>query len=117
MKLTKFHKVLKFKQSDWIKKYINFNTEKRMNPDNNFEKDFFKLMINSVHRKTMENLQKSINVRLVNKAEDFLRYTNKPTHITHKVFGKDYATIHEMKPVVILNKPIYGGFTVLDLSK
>ena len=117
MKLTKFHKVLKFKQSDWIKKYINFNTEKRMNPDNNFEKDFCKLMINSVHRKTMENLQKSINVRLVNKAEDFLRYTNKPTHITHKVFGKNYAAIHEMKPVLILNKPIYGGFTVLDLSK
>ena len=97
MKLTKFHKVLKFKQSDWIKKYINFNTEKRMNPDNNFEKDFFKLMINSVHRKTMENLQKSINVRLVNKAEDFLRYTNKPTHITHKVFGKDYLDLSKWK--------------------
>ena len=71
-----------------------------MTADNDFEKDFFKLMINSVYRKTMENLRKSINVRLVNKA-DFLRYTNKPTHITHKVFGKDYAAIHEIKPVLL----------------
>ena len=80
MKLTKIHKKLKFKQSDWIKKYIEFNTEKRMNATNDFEKDFFKLMINSVYGKTMENLQKRINVRLVDNTKDFLKYTSKPTH-------------------------------------
>ena len=53
MKLTKVHKALKFKQSDWMKKYIDFNTKKRMGATNKFEKDFFKLMINSVYRKTM----------------------------------------------------------------
>ena len=74
-------------------------------------------MINSVYGKTMENLRKRINVRLVNKAEDFLKYTSKPTYITHKIFGKDYAAIHEIKPVLILNKPTYVGFTVLDLTK
>ena len=74
-------------------------------------------MINSDYGKAMENLRKRINVRLVNKAEDFLKYTSRPTYITHKIFGKDYAAIHEIKPVLILNKPIYVGFTVLELSK
>ena len=117
MKLTKIHRVLKFKQSDWMKKYIDFNTEKRMNAANDFEKDFFKLMINSVYGKTMENLRKRINVRFVNNEKDFLKYTSRPTYVTHKLFDEDYAAIHEIKPVLVLNKPIYVGFTVLDLSK
>ena len=50
----------------------------------------------------MENLRKRINVRLINNAEDFLKHTHRPTHITHKIFGKDYAAIHEIKPVLIL---------------
>ena len=109
--------MLKFKQSDWMKKYINFNTEKRMNAANDFEKDFLKLTINSVYGKIIENLQERINVILVNKAEDILKYTRKPRYITHKIFGKEYAAVHEIEPVLILNKPIYVVFTVLFLSK
>ena len=104
MKLTKIHRVLKFKQSDWMKKYIDFNTEKRMNAANDFEKDFLKLMINSVYGKTMENLRKRINVRLANNAEEFLEYTSKPTYITHKMLSKDFVAIHESKPLLIFNK-------------
>ena len=74
-------------------------------------------MINFVYGKTMEDLRKIINVRLVNNEKDFLKYTTRPTYITHKIFGKDYAAIHELKPVLMLNKPTYVGFTVLDLSK
>ena len=99
-----------------MKKYIDFNT-KKMNTANAFEKDFFKSMINSVYGKTMENLRKIINVRLVNNQKIFFKYTSRPTYITHKSFGKDYAAIHGIKPVLILNKPIYVGIIFLDLSK
>ena len=74
-------------------------------------------MISSAYGKTMENLRKRINVRLVNNEKDFLKYTSRLTHITHKIFDKNYAAIHEIKPVLTLNKPIYVGFTVLELSK
>ena len=74
-----------------------------MNAANDFEKDFFKLMINSVYGKAMENLRKRINVRLLNNEKEFLRYTSTPTYITHKMFVKDYAAIHEIKPVLKRN--------------
>ena len=65
----------------------------------------------------MENLPKRINVMLVNNEKNFLKYTSRPTHITHKIFGKNNAAIHEIKPVLTLNEPIYVGFTVLELNK
>ena len=73
MKSTKIHRVLKFKLSGWMKKYIDFKTKKRMNAANDFEKDFFKLVINSVYGKTMGNLRKRINVRLVNNEKYFFK--------------------------------------------
>ena len=104
MKLTKIHRLLISKQSDWMKKYIDFNSKKRKNAVNDFDKDFFKKMIISVYGKIMESLRKRINVRLVNNARDFVKYTSGPTYITHK-------------PILMFNKPIYVGFTVLDLNK
>ena len=65
----------------------------------------------------MEHLRKRINIRLVNNEKDFMKYTSRPTHITHKIFDKSYAAIHKIKPVLTLNKPIYVGITVLDLRQ
>ena len=114
MKLTKIHKMLKFKQSDWMKIYIDFNTE---NATNSFEKNFFKLMINSVYGKTMENLRKRISVKIVNNEKYYSKHVSKPTFISTKIFDKNYVAIHEIKPVLTLNRLIYVGFTVLELSK
>ena len=86
--------MLKFKQSNWVKRYIDVNTEKRKNATYDFEKDFFKLMINSVYGKIMRNLRKRINVRLESNEKDFLKYTSRPTYVTHKLFDEDHAAIH-----------------------
>ena len=87
-----------------------------MNAANDLEKYFLKLKINSVYEKIMENLRKRISVQLVTNEKDFLKYTNRPTHITHKIFVKNFSAIHEIKPVLMFNKPIYVRFTVLELS-
>ena len=117
MKLTKTHRILKFRQSDWLKKYIDFNTDKRKNAANSFEKDFFKLMNNSVFGKTMENLRKRISVKLVNNSKDYVRCISKPSFVSQKVFSKNFVAIHEIKPVLTFNKPVYVEFSILDLSK
>ena len=117
IKLVSVHKVSKFKQSDWLKKYIDFNTDKRKNAANSFEKDFFKLMNNSTFGKAMENLRKIINIRLVNDAGDYNKYIRKPSFVSEKISSKNFGAIHEVKPVLILNTPIYAGFSILDLSE
>ena len=98
MKLVSIHRVLKFTQPDWLKKYIDFTTDKRKNAAISFEKDFFKQMNNSTFSKTMENLRKTINVRLVNNAGDYKKYVNKPSFVSQKIFSKNFFAIHEIKP-------------------
>ena len=79
-------------------------------------KDFFKLMNKSAFGKTMGNLRK-INVRLVNNAEDYIKYASKPSFVSQKIFNKKFVAIAEIKSVLTLNKPVYVGFSILDLSK
>ena len=117
MKLKKIHRILKFKQSDWMRPYIDFNTQKRTISNNEADKNFFKLMNNSVYGKTMENLRKIIKIRVVKNSQDFIKYTSRPTCVNWKVFENNLAAIHEKKISLTLNKPIYVGFTVLETSK
>ena len=84
IKSVSVHRILKFKQSDSLNKYIDFNTDKRKNATNSFEKDLFKLMKNRFYGKTMENLRKTIKFRLVNNAKDYTKYTSKPIFVSQK---------------------------------
>ena len=80
--------MLKFDQFPWLKQYINFNTEKQKHAKNSFEKDFFKLMNNSVFGKTMENLCKRVDVRLATNEKKLGKLTSKPTFISSKIFNE-----------------------------
>ena len=117
LKLTKIHRVLEFDQSPWLKQYIDFNTEKRKNAKNDFEKDFFKLMNNSVFGKTMENIRKRVDVRLVSDEKKLLKLTSKPSYVSSKIFNENLVAVHKIKETLTLNRPAYVGMCILDLSK
>ena len=117
LKLTKVHRVLEFNQSAWLKEYIDFNTHKRTNAKNAFEKDFFKLMNNSVFGKTMENIRKRVDVRLVTDEKKLMKMTSKPTYVSSKIFNENLVAVHKIKETLTLNRPAYVGMCILDLSK
>ena len=89
--------MLEFKQSDWIKPYIDFNTQKRMEATNEADKNRFKLLNNVVYGKTMENMRKIMKIRIIKTSKDFLKYASRPTYISHNIFGKNVVVIHEKK--------------------
>ena len=117
MKVTKVHRVLEFNQSPWLRQYIEFNTEKRKNAKNAFEKDFFELMNNSVFGKTMENIRKRVDARLVTHEKKLLKLTSKPTYVSSKIFNENLVAVHKIKETLTLNRPAYVGMCILDLSK
>ena len=117
LKINKVHRVLEFNQSPWLKEYINFNTIKRAQAKNSFEKDFFKLMNNSVFGKTMENIRKRVDVRLITDEKKLLKMVSKPTYVSSKIFNENLVAVHKIKETLTLNRPAYIGMCILDLSK
>ena len=117
MKLKKIHRGIKFIESDFMSSYINMNTNLRSKAKNNFEKDFFKLMNNSVFGKTMENIRNRVNVKLVNSGEQFKKLAAKPNYGSRKIFHENLVLVHMKKTSLTMNKPVYLGMSILDLSK
>ena len=117
MKLKKIHRVLKFKQKDCMKPHIDFNTQKRKEVTNEGDKNHFKLLNNAVYPKTMENMRKRTKIRVVKNAKDFIKYSSRYKCVNWKIFKNNLAAIHEKEISLTLNKPVYVGFTVLEISK
>ena len=120
--LTNVYRVLTFKQSEWLKPYIDFNTTERTKSKNDFEKDMYKLMNNAVFGKTMENMRDRVDIQLVTNEDRFLKLVAKPQYDDHQFYSDENSesmlvAVKQVKREVTLNKPIYVGLTVLDLSK
>ena len=117
LKLIKVHQVIEFDQEAWLKEYINFITELRKKATNDFEKDFFKLMNNAVFGKTMENVRKHRDINLVKTDKKRNKLVSEPNYHTMKLIDDNLAIIEMKKFKVKMNKPIYLGLSILDISK
>ena len=119
MRLKKVHRALKFNQSCWMEPYIRMNTDLRKGAKNDFEKDLYKLMNNSVFGKTMENLRNRVDVKLIRSCEErrIRRLISSPAFARANIFDDDLAAIQVHKKRIVLNRPIYVGMSILDLSK
>lgn len=117
--IEKIHKILKFKQSKWLAPFIEMNTEIRKNTNNTSEKDQAKLMNNSIFGKSMENILGRPNFKLFgrNDIKKVIKCLRSPNFLKEFVFGEDIILLEMEKKTVIFNKPIYTGFTILEISK
>ena len=113
----KINEAISFDESNWLQKYIDLNTELRKKAKNDFEKDFFKLMNNSMFGKTMEAIRERVDIKLANNWNQAAFQIKKPTYNTLKIFDENLIAIHMRKSKILFNKPIYVGFCVLELSK
>ena len=119
MKLKRVHRVLEFEQECWMEPYIRMNTEFRKKAKNDFEKNFYKLMNNSVFGKTMENLRNRVDIKIVrsNEKDKIRKLVASPLYSRHVIFTNDLVGIDMRKSRLLLNKPVYTGMTILDNSK
>ena len=115
--LKEVHRVIQFNQKAWLKPYIDMNTKLRKEAKNEYEKDFFKLMNNSVFGKTVENVRKQRDIKLVTTEEKRCKLVSEPNYHTAKHFSNNLLATEMKKTKVRVNKPIYLGMPILDISK
>jgi hypothetical protein len=117
MKLLRVHRVVAFRQEPWHKPYVELNTKMRQQAKTDFEKDFFKLMVNAFFGKSMENVRKRRKVDLVSDAGKLKKLLAKQQLQQFVIVNEEVVMVERIRAKVTLNKPIYIGFTVLDVSK
>ena len=117
MKLKKIHRVIRFQQSRWLEPYISKNTKLRAAANSEMEKEFYKLMNNSIYGKTCENQSKRSDIKLVNDPNEFKKLACKPHCQDVRIFNEQLVGVNMKKVKVMINKPFYVGFAVLELSK
>ena len=117
LKIGTIHRGIRFEESEWLKTYIDLNTSLGTKATNDFEKDFFKLMNNSVFDKTMENIENRVDVRLVTDERKALKLAAKRNYDSRTIFDENLIAVHMKRTKLVYNKPIYLGMCILDLSK
>ena len=117
LRLDRIHRAIEFDQSPWLKTYIDLNTQLRMAATDDFEKDFFKLMNNSVFGKMIENIRKHRNIKLVTTEEKYLCTVMKPNFKSEVLFGEKVMGCEMGKIKVVMNKLVYLSQAIPDLSK
>ena len=117
LKLKKIYRVIEFNQKEWLKPYIDMNTELRKAAKNDFEKDLFKFMNNSVFGKTMENIRKHRDIKLVTTDKKRSKLVSEPNYHTINLISEDWSIIEMKKTKVKMNKPIYLDLSILEISK
>ena len=115
--LKNVYRVIKFNLKAWLKPDIDMNTKLRQKEKNNFEKDFFKLMNNSVFGKTMKNVRKHRNIKLVTIERTRNYLVSEPNYYITKFSTENLSAIEMKKTQKLMNKPVYLGLSILDLSK
>ena len=113
----KVHRVIQFNQEVWLNPYIDMNTELRKKAKNDFEKDFFKLMNNAVFGKTMQNVRKHRDIKLVTTDKRRNNLVSEPNYYTIKCFSENLVATEMKKTKIKINKPIYLGLSILEISK
>ena len=115
--VTKIHRALSFNQEPWLAKYIAYNTERRSRSKSEFEKDFWKLMNNSVFGKSQENLRKRISVEVVTDADVAAKRVCRPSMKRSLTIREDLVVMEHFISRLELDRAVYTGFCVLELSK